>query len=92
MIDEKFAHSPLEQVRRAVDNNIRQIHLEISQYLYRYYGIEPRPFYYVCRLEYADGRKELNFTYQVPSERIRPMEYIVRTTEEGKVKNVIVTK
>lgn len=92
MIDEKFAHSPLEQVRRAVDNNIRQIHLEISQYLYRYYGIEPRPFYNVCRLEYADGRKELNFTYQVPSERIRPMEYIVRTTEEGKVKNVIVTK
>ena len=90
--DDKSHNSPLQQVRQAVDNNIRQIHLEISNYLYRFYGIEPRTSCNVCRLEYLDGRRELNFVYKVSSDGIVPMEYVVRTTEEGKVKSVIVTK
>lgn len=90
--DDKSHYSPLQQVRQMVDDNIRLIHLEISNYLYRFYGIEPRPSHDVCRLEFFNGRKELNFAYKVFSDGNRPMEYVVRTTEEGKVKSVIVTK
>lgn len=92
MPDTKHIDSPLQRVRQAVDNNIWNIQNAISDYLYRSYGIEPRPVSHVYRMEYLNGNKELNFTYRVYSDKTKPMDYVVRTTEEGKVKNVIVTK
>lgn len=91
-VEEKYYASPLQQVRQIVDGNIRQIHSEISRYLYRFYGIEPRTSCKVCKLEFLDGREELNFAYKISSEEVRPTEYVVRATGEGKVKSVIVTK
>jgi len=91
-VEEKSYASPLQQVRQIVDGNIRQIHYEISRYLYRFYGIEPRTSCKVCKLEFLDGREELNFAYKISSEEVRSTEYVVRATGEGKVKSVIVTK
>ena len=84
--------SPLQRVRQAIDDNTSWIQNNIGKHLYSRYGLEPRPANYIYKLEYSDGIKELNFVYKVPSEAIKQMEYVVRTTEEGKVKSVIVTK
>lgn len=90
--DVKHNDSVLQYVRRAVDNNVWQIQNVISDYLYKSYGIESGTVRHVYQMEYLNGSKELNFTYNIHSEETKPMEYVVRTTEEGKVKSVIVTK
>ena len=84
--------SILQQVRQAVDTNLFQIHNMIGKYLYEEYGIAPRQANSVFRLNYANGKKELSFSYEIMSESQIPVTYIVRTSEIGEIKNVITTK
>ncbi len=84
--------SILQQVRQAVDTNLFQIHNMIVKYLYEEYGIAPRQANSVFRLNYANGKKELSFSYETMSESQIPVTYIVRTSEIGEIKNVITTK
>ena len=92
MPNRRIEESPLQRVKRAIDDNLNWIQNNIGNYLYGKYGLEPRLANNVYRLEYGNGVRELNFIYKVSSEAIKQMEYVVRTTEEGDVKSVIVTK
>lgn len=84
--------SILQQVRQAVDTNLTQIHNMIGKYLYEKYGIAPIQASSIYRLNYANGKKELSFSYEIKSESQIPVVYIVRTSEIGEIKNVITTK
>lgn len=85
-------NSILNLVRKNVDKNISQIRNSINSHLYEYYGIEPRNPDSIFKVKYADGSKELRFNYDVlPGSEIS-MTYTVRTTENGKIKEVIITK
>lgn len=92
MPDGGFDDSPLRRVRQAIDDNLNWIQNNIGKHLYSRYGLEPRPANSIYRLKYDNGVRELNFVYKVSSEALERMEYVVRATEEGEVKSVIVTK
>ena len=89
---ENSSASILQQVRQAVDINLKQIHDMIATHLYAQYGISPRPADDVFLMKYANGKKEYSFSYEVASESLVPVTYIVRTSEKGEIKNVITTK
>lgn len=84
--------SILQQVRQVVDTNLWQIHDIVGRHLYTQYGIPPRPASSIYRLNYANGKKELSFCYEVSSDSNIPVTYIVYTSEKGNIKNVISTK
>ena len=89
---ENSSASILQQVRQAVDFNLKQIHDMIATHLYAQYGISPRPADDVFLMKYANGKKEYSFSYEVASKSLVPITYIVRTSEKGEIKNVITTK
>ena len=92
MSEDKSSGSILQQVRQAVDSNLKQIHDMVATHLYAQYGISPRPADNVFLMKYANGKKEYSFSYEVASKSLVPITYIVRTSEKGEIKNVITTK
>ncbi len=84
--------SILQLVRRAVDNNILRIQEQINHYLYEQYGIEARQAGSVVRMKYSNGNRELRFSYDVSFEGSVSMVYTVTTSENGKIKSVIMTR
>lgn len=82
----------LQSVRRAVDSNILRIQEMISRHLYEQYGIESRQADSIVRMKYSNGISELRFSYDISPEAGIPMVYTVITAENGKIKNVIMTK
>lgn len=86
------SYSILDQVRQKVDNNILLIHDVVSQHLYKSFGIEPRPADSIFKLKYANGTGELIFNYDINTNSSLPVRYIVETTENGKILNIITSK
>ncbi len=91
-IDTSHCNKILQLVRRAVDKNILQIQGYISNYLYEQYGIEARQANSIIKMKYSNGNTELRFNYDIYMETEISMSYTVITTEEGKIKNTIMTK
>lgn len=86
------SESVLQQVRQAVDANLSQIHDMVGCHLYAQYGISPRPASSIFRLNYANGKRELSFSYEMHADSSIPITYIVRTSEKGEIKSVITTR
>ena len=84
--------SILERVRRKVDENIIRIHDSIGHQLYQMYGMEPRQASSVYRMKYADGTRDLSFNYCVEQDSPISGFYNVRTTEDGQIISVSITK
>ena len=84
--------SILDMVRQKVDNNILQIHDVIGRHLYEVFGLEPRPATSVFKWQYTNGKKVLHFNYDVDDNLELPVRYIVETTEQGEILNMITTK
>lgn len=84
--------SLLERVRQSVDKNILDISARIAKSLYAQYGIEAREPSIVSRHTYADGHKELNFTYERPIENGLYNDLQVQTDEQGEIQQVNTTK
>ena len=84
--------SILDEVRQKVDDNISHIHDVVGRHLYEAFGLEPRPASSIFKLNYANGDKVLHFNYDVDDGLDVPVRYIVETTEQGKILNLITTK
>ncbi len=83
--------SILDQVREAVDLNIREIHSKVDEYLYSYYGIEPRPVSNIFKVQYANGNQELIFDYKT-NNKVITGQLIVSAGLDGKVRKVCASK
>lgn len=84
--------SLLVQVRSAVDKNIMDISASIAASLYRQYGIPAREPSIISRCTYADGRRELCFTFSQPGTNGLCNETRVSASEDGTIKTVASTK
>lgn len=79
--------SLLEQVRGAVDANIKAISQTIGQELYAKYGLSPREPETVRRIRFRNGKQRLIHTYANGEST-----WVVRSTPEGKIESVMTSK
>lgn len=84
--------SLLAQVRQAVDKNIMDISATITKYLYEQYGVSAREPSVIRRNIFADGHKELSFTYSNPLNNGIVDDTYVTTSERGEIQHVVMTK
>lgn len=84
--------SLLAQVRSAVDKNIMDISASIAANLYEQYGIPAREPSIISRFTYADGRRELCFTFSQPASDGLCNETRVSASEDGIIKTITSTK
>lgn len=84
--------SLLQQVRSAVDKNIMDISASIAKTLYSQYGIPAREPSIISRRTYADGHKELSFTYQQPIAEGLTNDVVAITSDKGDLQRVMTTK
>lgn len=84
--------SLLEQVRQKVDANIMAISDSIGKHLYEQYGLPKREPFFVQRRTYADGHKDLSFTYEAGQAENAHSYFIVATDEKGNISSVDSTK
>lgn len=84
--------SLLQQVRSAVDKNIMDISASIAKTLYLQYGIPAREPAIISRRTYADGHKELSFTYKQPIEEGLTNDVMAITSDKGDLQRVMTTK
>lgn len=84
--------SLLQQVRAAVDKNIMDISASIAKTLYSQYGIAAREPSIISRRTYADGRRELSFTYKQPIEEGLTNDVMAISSEKGELQRVMTSK
>ena len=84
--------SLLQQVRTAVDKNIMDISANLAKTLYAQYGIPAREPSIISRRTYADGHKELCFSYQLPINEGLTNDVLTITSEKGDIQSVMMTK
>lgn len=84
--------SLLQQVRQAVDKNIMDISNTIAKVLYEQYGVPAREPHRISRRTYANGQKELMFSYPTPVENNQSNEVLAITSERGELQTVMATK
>ena len=92
---QKSADKPqslLDQVRSAVDKNIMDIAAVMAKQLYEQYNIPAREPSIVTRQTYADGHKELTFTYPMEAAAGMVNEALVSSTEQGEIIQAVLTK
>lgn len=94
---DKSADAPqslLSRVRQAVDKNILDISAVITKQLYEQYGVSAREPSIIERCTFADGHKELAFTYSMhtPCTCGIVNEVNVSAMENGEVRYVTMTK
>ncbi len=91
-ISEKKESSILDMVRGAVDENLKQMHSMVNDYLYSQYNIEPRSLDSIFRINYPGGKEELSFCYDNTTDEKHPNKIIVTTDAQGGVKDVLTSK
>ena len=85
-------NSILNLVRREVDQALAEIQLQVSNHLYKHYGLPPRPASVVYRITSPDGSKVLQFDYVETTAEGITGHYSAVTTEQGDVLDVISSK
>ena len=83
--------SILEQVRGAVDSNLRAIREVVDRELYERLGVEPRSLQAIYQNRFSDGKSFYSFDYQTQEED-QERTYFAIADERGKVQTVISTK
>ncbi len=91
-VSEKPEGSILEQVRGAVDANLRQIRSMVDEYLYSNYKVTPRQLDGIFSAEYANGEKVLFFNYDLADDKEFQSKMTVATGMSGEVKKIYASK
>lgn len=80
--------SLLEQVRSQVNANLARIRDDVNRHLYENFGVKPRELSGVFRVRYADGREELNLSYDLGGADGFSSRMFVAADSRGNVKSV----